>query len=465
MDEDDYEEWLDSEEDAWFHEVFIEALRDLDVELDPDQAEELGYNVTQGAIEDLSEEVYKTYLEDDDRFESYKEARSGFTDRLRERWGDALDLLDRFIFESFQLGSFVNHTDRPEASEQNDTVFEALTRLHARACQIALEILTLLQAGYADGAFARWRSLHETAISAAVIRKHGPETAERFLLHRHVTDEHFAETYHKFHRELGYEPFSTDTLRNLNETVRDLRQRFGDRYADNPGTGWAENLVPGKPSIKKLEKEADLEHLRPFYSFASDTVHGGSKGTMERLGILNLDEAPDRPEVLPGGPSNAGLELPARLAATSLHQVTAALVAHRPTISRLIELSAQHRLLDDIEQSFVREAENLKEDHIQALEEWKAMGITDIALSYLGLDKLLTDKFLQDYSDFESLEDFKEASPVDLPSEGAIDDETKETLDSFISESTEFSSFDDMIEEAFGVWVGENVDLDDFSDS
>jgi len=56
-----------------------------------------------------------------------------------------------------------------------------MLRLHIRACQVTNEIIILLENGYADGAMARWRTLHEIATVAAVIAKFGDELAERYV--------------------------------------------------------------------------------------------------------------------------------------------------------------------------------------------------------------------------------------------------------------------------------------------
>ena len=62
---------------------------------------------------------------------------------------------------------------------QRDYVFEALSRLLARACRIAEEVLVLLKAGYGQGALARWRALHEVAVVADLIAENGEDCAER----------------------------------------------------------------------------------------------------------------------------------------------------------------------------------------------------------------------------------------------------------------------------------------------
>ena len=57
--------------------------------------------------------------------------------------------------------------------KNNDQVFFVLWRLHARSCQITMEILALLKSGFADGAHARWRTLHEIAVTALFIKQQG----------------------------------------------------------------------------------------------------------------------------------------------------------------------------------------------------------------------------------------------------------------------------------------------------
>ena len=55
---------------------------------------------------------------------------------------------------------------------KQDKVRVLLIRL-VRACQVTDEIICLLENGFADGAMARWRTLHEIAVVAVVISQHG----------------------------------------------------------------------------------------------------------------------------------------------------------------------------------------------------------------------------------------------------------------------------------------------------
>ena len=128
----------------------------------------------------------------------HRRDRKGFEKRLNERWKHPLDLLDLVIALSMEAGTEFNRKFRNEAVGSGDAVFEALTRLHARGCQVSGEVLALLHAGFADGAHARWRSLHEMAVVASLIQQHGQELAERYLLHENIQQYKLACEYQEF---------------------------------------------------------------------------------------------------------------------------------------------------------------------------------------------------------------------------------------------------------------------------
>ena len=84
----------------------------------------------------------------------HRRDRKGFEKRLNERWKCPLDLLDLVIALTVEAGNEFNRKFRNEVVGSGDAVFELLTRLHARACQVSGEVLALLHAGFADGAHA-----------------------------------------------------------------------------------------------------------------------------------------------------------------------------------------------------------------------------------------------------------------------------------------------------------------------
>ena len=129
--------------------------------------------------------------------------RAGFEARLYARWRRALDLFEAIMVIAQESGQEFNQKHRAGASQNEDHVFDALSRLHARACLIASEVLALLRSGHASGAHARWRTLHELAVVAYFIEKHGEEVAERYLLHYMVESAKSAEEYQIYSARLN----------------------------------------------------------------------------------------------------------------------------------------------------------------------------------------------------------------------------------------------------------------------
>ena len=112
--------------------------------------------------------------------------RTGFQKRQCEKWGKPLDLLMMLKESAHEIGEERNTFLQRTPGIEQDFIFDALRKLHARGCLLTSEIHDLLQGGYASGAMARWRTLHEITVIASFIRQHGQEIAERYLLHHQV---------------------------------------------------------------------------------------------------------------------------------------------------------------------------------------------------------------------------------------------------------------------------------------
>ena len=110
-----------------------------------------------------------------------RDLHSGFVERNVRRWQEAFDLLDLHIAIATEAGESFNERLRPGAAANNDLLFDVLVRLHAKACLISQEITCLLKNGFADGAHARWRALHETIITSMFLSKNGRDAVERYL--------------------------------------------------------------------------------------------------------------------------------------------------------------------------------------------------------------------------------------------------------------------------------------------
>ena len=291
-------------------------------------------------------------------WKQYRSNREGFEKRLRKRWKHPLDLLDLFVYLSIEAGSEYGRKLRNEAVAVDNTLFEALTRLHAKACQASGEVLTLLRSGYADGAHARWRSIHEIAVVANFIGAHGRELAEQYLLHETIQQHKLAGRYRESFERLNLEPPDEVNYRNLSATRQNLKLRFGKAF-DNE-YGWASSTL-GKesPTFSDIEQCVHLDHLRPYYRMASDNVHANSHGIYSRLGLHSTQED----SVALAGPSDRGLANPGHLTAISLLQVTTVLLTIEPIFDCLVILKALSKLTDEVGEAFInvhRELEDLR---------------------------------------------------------------------------------------------------------
>jgi|GEM_PF-639727 len=462
--DDDFMDDVNLSDDPLFNAIGEQLAEQIEEEEIEDFTEEDIQDVVEesmaGSIDELATDTYKRILSNDEGLERYHQTIEGFQERLRERWGESLELLERLIIWSMECGRALNREYGVQAQRNDNYQFEALLHLHSRAVQVALEIHHLLKGGFADGAFARWRSLYELSITSSFIFHHGEDTAERFLSYHNIWDYYFAENYQEHQGDLNVEPLEPEVIEELGELRDELVEQFGDSIDDGGyGSGWAAEAHTGNggPSLHSMKEEVGLEHLTPYYKLACESVHAGSKGTLDRLGIIRHEDI-EQPEVLLAGPSNAGLNLPGQLTAVSLAQVTTDLLLTRPQSPSLADMQGMQMLLDDIKQSFSEASEVLIQDDREATEEWANQDIVDIALNYIDQSDLFSEAFFEDYTEFDSLTEFEDALPVDLD-DVKDGDSVSSNVNQVVQAYSEFDSFRDLVDTAMEIWVHRNVDL------
>ncbi len=270
-----------------------------------------------------------------------------FEQRLYDRWKNALDLYNAITFLTRECGELFAKEYHAQAIKDKDSVFGALMHIHVKACQTALAVGVLLKSGYARDALARQRTLHELACTASFIQKHGQETAERYWLHTTIESYKEALQYEEYRERLGYAPHDPDELDQLRLRKELLIERFGKVF--NEQYGWAARALGKKGGVRfvDIEKDVQLDHLRPYYRMASHGVHATSKGLIFDIGNPDLDiPGYEKPNL--AGASNVGLADPGQAALISLHQCTTAFV----TLKSDIDTVTQLQMLN----SFVREA-------------------------------------------------------------------------------------------------------------
>lgn len=317
--------------------------------------EELGALIKSISAE-LAVEIFATLKKNwPQEFRRQSRDYKSFRKRLADRWGNALAALRMLLTISREFGETINHDLRSHEGTVDWHLIEVMTRLHARACQVTEEVVCLLEAGLADGAMARWRTLHEIAAVALLMDMHGEELAERYVSHEIVESRRAAKQYEKYYGRLGQEAPDQSEIQNVERSYAAVIAKFGREFRSQ--YGWAaHHLGNPNPNFSDIEIASKIDHLRPYYKMASYNVHANPKGMYFKLGLLS--EA----DVLLAGPSNAGLIDPGHSAAISLMQISVAVGMLDLTLDNLVIMQIMSTLVDEVGQAFEDAGIRLEQD-------------------------------------------------------------------------------------------------------
>jgi hypothetical protein len=331
------------------HQDFLKTLNEM-IEKNPEKAEEIDIeqiiaDVTPEAVRLIKNTLIKSAKK---MLKERRKIARGFEKRNVKRWAKAFDLLETHIVICTEAGEEFNSSYRPTAVEDNNLVFDIVVRHHARACHIAQEILCLLKSGFADAAHARWRALHEVNVTAMFIAKHGQDCAERFYFHDIVDSYDGMVEHKKYEDRLQEKAPSQEEIDSCKVEYDELIARYGKKFGDH--YGWASYLFPShrRVGFTAIEKDVGLDHMRPYYKWASQNIHSGSKGMRNRLGLC---EAKD--DILLVGQSNSGMTDPAHATAISLSQITCALLMLEPTLDHIVIMGIADEFQEDVGDAFI----------------------------------------------------------------------------------------------------------------
>lgn len=255
----------------------------------------------------------------DQAFEYSLHLRKAHLDRAETvqcTWGTAIeqvDLLRHMVLEWNCAAMEV----RSGAYTNPNTAF-ALSRLVTRAYEIVGEIVLLGRAGYADGALARWRSLHEVCVVAMFLARQSDRCAQMYLSHHWVEELRLLEVDKASGTACARNTHHDRYVRDLRKQKTAMVNKFGKAFASD--YGWASvALGRAKTTFRDLESHVGLETLRRGYQQANSTVHGGALATLTRisLGPGGIDGADIPPAY--------GCEVAANYATASLSMMVAEL--------------------------------------------------------------------------------------------------------------------------------------------
>lgn len=228
-------------------------------------------DVASNSVETIESIMYEKVLEE-------RAYANEFLARQEQKWGKAFvssEALYLCILESTE--HYEQYVCSTHLGEENYT-YHALKHIHGRALQMYSEIMCLVQNGFADGAYARWRSLYELSIIASFIGKHGTQVAEAYI------------------KSAG--------TNSKNEWARQA-------------PCFANKKPRERITFKDLFENSEInESWDEEYKFTNLLVHGSADGTFHRLGQYG------NTPILSVGRSDWGMSLPAIHAAMSLVLVT-----------------------------------------------------------------------------------------------------------------------------------------------
>lgn len=100
--------------------------------------------------------------------------------------------------------------------------------------------------GFANGATARWRSLHDLAVVSVVLGEADDDIAERYLAYSRIETAKDVREYQKHVLKLGQTPFSAQHCAEAGQAADAVGGRMGD---DDAPAQW----LSGPPSSRHVK--------------------------------------------------------------------------------------------------------------------------------------------------------------------------------------------------------------------
>jgi hypothetical protein len=287
-------------------------------------------------------------------------------------WGRPLTMLEVLIEISDEARIELKRVLTPDILK-DEHLLRALFLLHARGRQVSSEIFHLLNGGYAEGAYTRWRTLYEIAITARFIIdpqwiSGREELAERYLYHQNIMKLKKARGYQEFCAEIGDEPIPEEEMEILEAEKNRLCKRFGSEY--NKNYGWAEQILGNRfcERFDVLEKAIGYKHMRPYFALASTLIHAGAWGDAFHLGMSPGSDSPPDTERVILGSSVHGLTLPLHATSMYLEMLTSSMLSIMPTRQSNMITALMRVFSDEIKNACIEAEKHLESSKIVYLD-------------------------------------------------------------------------------------------------
>ncbi len=242
--------------------------------------------------------------------------RSYFFESMLKTWGKSIEAYARLVIYAQRFGNDIRPELDAKLGQDSHHLVQVLNLLHGNSLRVAWEVLELAISGYPQGALARWRTMHEIAVTALFIEEHGEDVACRYWIHGAI-ERHRISNLH----EAIWGPLDKVASEEIRADWEAAIDRFGVDFKSQ--YGWAGNALTKKcPSFRDIEASVRALPVdaRWTYKWASIATHPQVWGIVGNLGS---------PEFIGDGalvgPSAHGLDLPMSSALISLFQCGVAL--------------------------------------------------------------------------------------------------------------------------------------------
>ena len=277
---------------------------------------------TDGSIDMLLEQASKDYhnyfLEKS--FEiayNQKIEADKFMAHQNEIWGSCFVVSETMYVMALEAAerysAFVSENISDDLKKEKQYTFLALQYMQGRCCQEFLEILHLMKLGFADCAYARWRSMYELCCNAAFIKKHGEIIAKQYV-EQSQTDEH--------------------------------------KYSWTKGAKKDDGTELKITTFQGIQDNCDVDEAwKKQYKLACFVNHGSPQGTFKRLSLM------DEQSLIVVGQSDYGITTPAEHSAISLQWITSMFLSVFPCLDALANAKVIHDWVEEVRKAYFTTAD------------------------------------------------------------------------------------------------------------
>jgi hypothetical protein len=278
------------------------------------------------------EELYNHCISDDS---DLKNREKEISSKISENYKIGIKLFEGFMELNAQISSMTYGKYFKIFDTFDDHIkLDTLIAIHVRACQVANEILALIKNGYADGAHARWRTLHELSVTFLYLYDSDYEVIHMYNDYEIIEKYKKAKEYKACENSLDLEKLEDDVWEELCKERDEIIKKYGKDFSE--GYGWTMNDLPkGKRNFRELEKHVGAEKLRVIYSWANESVHAGVSGIKDKLSLREEESY----HFLTGS-NDCGFLDPVQYTSNSLCQMSEVLLS--------MEDSILHKIFDEL---------------------------------------------------------------------------------------------------------------------